>query len=707
MAKNEIYLYGSVGMSWWGEDYFPAQMVREQLAGMTGPITVRINSGGGVVADGLAIYTMLVDYPDTVNVVIDGMAASSASLIAMAGTTITMRLGSSMMIHDAARDWVDGRGTEQDHLDEARRLSVLSNAVADVYAKRAGITREEARALMKAETFMDGPAAVAAGFATHYDDSIKAATAATFDYRIYAHAPAALLGSAQKLGKEVPKEAVLAMMAGNPRPTTQPKKGNTMSQDTATIAAVAGQPTATPHPTAAQAAPPAQAAPAAPSQPTMAAAPPTPDALRTERERTAAIMQSVQMAGLGMDIAQDLIARGVPTTAALAEITAKWQAKGDIDIPSHGATRAVVTADARDKFIMGAAKGLMMRAGINGGERNEFTGLTLSEMAKECLNQSGQRITMMGRREYVGAAFTMSGGMHGTSDFVNILAAVANKAMLVGYETADETFDIFTRKINLPDFKRMNMVGLDMLPALREVKPGAEYKHVTMGERAESIAVVTYGELFAITREAIINDDTSAFTRLPQMFGRMARVTVGDLVYAILTGTPTMSDGKTLFHADHDNLAGTGSALTLASVSAGRAAIRRQQSGKKGDANRRTLNLNAQYLIVPATLEMVANQLIRSAVDPTENKGMAINPIQNSLTVIVDPRLDNVSTTAWYLAASPNAVDTIGVGYLDGVETPYLEEQPGFSTDGVTYKVRIDAGASALGWNGLWKNPGA
>lgn len=216
--SNEIVLEGSVGYSWWGEDSFTPSDVRTMLDGRSGPLTVRLNSGGGIATDGQAIYSMLVAYPGEVTVIVEGIAASAASLIAMAGDKIVMPLGALLIIHDPASMWVDGRGTEADHLKAAEALAVLSKAYAGIYAKRAGITVEAARKIMRAETYYDGEAAVAAGFATAVDDSVELAAAATFDYRIYAHAPGALRAGAEGLRARVPQEAVMAMFAGQARP---------------------------------------------------------------------------------------------------------------------------------------------------------------------------------------------------------------------------------------------------------------------------------------------------------------------------------------------------------------------------------------------------------------------------------------------------------------------------------------------------------
>jgi ATP-dependent protease ClpP protease subunit len=106
---HEINLSGSVGASWWGEECFTAQSVREQLANLSGPVTVKLNSGGGLATEGAAIYNALVDYPGEVTVEVVAVAASAASLIAMAGDRIVMRLGAWMLIHDPAQPWTEGR----------------------------------------------------------------------------------------------------------------------------------------------------------------------------------------------------------------------------------------------------------------------------------------------------------------------------------------------------------------------------------------------------------------------------------------------------------------------------------------------------------------------------------------------------------------------------------------------------------------------
>lgn len=126
-------------------------------------LTVKINSPGGEVFDGIAIYNALKDHKATVNVQIDGLAASAASFIAQAGDTIAIQRNASMMIHDAAGLAI---GNATDMRELADLLDGASDNIADIYSQRAGGTVDEWRAKMKATTwYNNGQEAVDAGLA--------------------------------------------------------------------------------------------------------------------------------------------------------------------------------------------------------------------------------------------------------------------------------------------------------------------------------------------------------------------------------------------------------------------------------------------------------------------------------------------------------------------------------------------------------------
>lgn len=372
---------------------------------------------------------------------------------------------------------------------------------------------------------------------------------------------------------------------------------------------------------------------------------------------------------------------------------------GEASSPVAG-TYTVTVEDQRDKVKAGMTQALLARAGLEKHDsQNQFRGYTLSEMARASLESVGFKVVGMGKMEMIAAAFT-----HSTSDFTNLLANIANKSMLKGVEEAGETFQLITSKGVLNDFKPTKRVDLNVFPSLDKVAEGAEYKYASIGDRGETIVLATYGKLFSITRQAIINDDLEAFTKVPRLMGRAAIRTIGDLVYAILTGNPAMSDGTALFHANHKNLL-TGAAISTDAVDAMRVAMGKQQLDKV------TLNTRLKNLIVPLALEGLAQTVKTSQFKvggaASTNTQTVPNTVANTFEVVADARLDAASSQVWYGSADPTTNDVIEVAYLDGNETPTLEQQNGWDVDGVEMKVRMDAGVKALSFFGLSKNPGA
>ncbi|EBA08943.1 unknown protein encoded within prophage CP-933U [Sagittula stellata E-37] len=444
------------------------------------------------------------------------------------------------------------------------------------------------------------------------------------------------------------------------------------------------------------------AAPVAPTPTPVDAAAIRQQAAQDERARIAGIDTVAQQLGADEALVTQAKEDGMSVDAFRTAAVDAFAAKAQADTRGIGGARqtATVQADAREKFVQGAELGVMARAGL-GGERNEFTGLTLSELARQSLDLLGIR-SPASRLDMVGMAFTQAGS-HTTSDFAHILSSIAGKAALKGWEEAEETFQLWTSVGTLTDFKPTTRVGLGLLDALPEVVEGANYTYGTVGDRGEPITLATYGRLFRITRQAIINDDLSMLSSIPMKGGRAARRTIGNLVYGVLTGNPNMSDGTALFHADHNNLAGSGAAPSIATLSAGRTAMKTQKEREGGPS----LNIRPAYILSPAALETDFDQLINSTVDPTATKGHAKNPVAGMAEVISDARLDDASATAWYLAANPAAFDTIEVAYLDGVQSPYIEQKTGWTSDGVELKVRIDAGVAPLDFRTMYKNAGA
>lgn len=657
-GRVEIFLYDVIGG--WG--ITAQQFVSDcKEAGVfeASAVDLHIHSPGGDVMQGFAIFNTLSRLKAKLDIWVDGVAASMASMIVcLPGATVHMPENAWLMVH---KPWGGIAGDSDDMRDYAAWLDRNEALMLSAYMNKTGLGQEELEAMLKAETWLNGAEAVEKGFADTLEPELQAAACVNQnklkDYQNMPEQINNLFGPRAEapVSQPQPAQNPAPQAANNPpaqQPTQQPLAGNI------DITALAAQ-----------------------LQQQMQAA-------NTERvSAVSAVFDAFPAFGsLKAECITDISCSAEQARTKLLNALAAGTT------PSAGPSAVHIHAGNGNIVGDSIRAAVMNRAGYAQAEKdNAYNGYTLRELARASLVDRGIGISGVGTAQaMVGLAFT-----HSSSDFGNILMDVAHKAALLGWDEASETFEQWTRKGTLTDFKTAHRVGLESLASLRKVRAGAEYKYVTIKDRGEPIALATYGELFSIDRQTIINDDLDMLTRIPQAMGLAARATVGDLVWAVLTSNPKMSDGKPLFHADHGNLVTAD--LTIEGLDTARKAMLLQKSGD------RRLNIRPAYMLTPVAIESRANQLIKSASVPgaDANSGI-VNPIQNFVTVASEARLDDSSPTDYYLTAAQGR-DTIEVAYLDGIDTPYLEQQQGFTVDGAAFKVRIDAGVAPLDWRGLVK----
>lgn len=349
----------------------------------------------------------------------------------------------------------------------------------------------------------------------------------------------------------------------------------------------------------------------------------------------------------------------------------------------------------KEKFRTAATDAILLRGGIIRDKENDLAALGLRELARECLIRAGHSGFGQNLPQLIGRALT-------SSDFPQVLADSANKSLFAGYETASESWMQWCGTGNANDFKPHSAVRPSEMSDMEEVAELGEYTYGTRGEEQEEFRIATYGKLFAISRQAIINDDLGALTTIPQAHGEAAGRKIGDVAYVALTGNEAMGDGKALFHTSHANLAAAGAEVSIESLAAGIAAMRKQ----KDILGLRSLNIRPQFFLGPVSMEGFCEQLFLSHLEGTQASPGKVNPYSgNYFTRIYDPRLDDDSEKSWYLAGPKGK--TVVVFFLNGVQSPYLEMAHGWTVDGIEYKVRIDCGAKAVDWRALYKNPGA
>ncbi|MDO2790722.1 Clp protease ClpP [Escherichia coli] len=591
-------------------------------------INLRIHSPGGDVFEGIAIYNLLRNHPADITVYIDGVAASMASVVAMAGDRVVMPENAMMMIH---KPWGISGGNAGDMRDYADLLDKVETVLIPAYARKTGKSAQEITATLEDETWMDGKECLKHGFADELLPSVRAMA------RIESKRTGDFLHMPETIKGMITPPQGAANIAGN-----EQKRINGISE----VFSLFGS----------------------------------------------------RYDGIKMACLEDASCTPEMAREKLLNELGRESTPSNKNTPPHiYAGNGNITGDA-------IRQGLYSRLGYERPERgNPYAMMSLFEMAQASLVDRGITVSgFINRSQVVNAAFT-----HSSSDFSHILAGGAEKSVLKGWQDSGETFQKWTRTGSLSNFHEAKRVGLNGFSKLDKVPEGAEYKYITTSDKGVPIALATYGNIFSVTRQAIINDDLTQLTTIPMAMGRAAARTVGNLVYLLLTSNGKFTDGKALFHADHKNLIAKD--MDMEGLNEARKLMRLQE-----DANGDSLNITPAFVLVPAALESAAHRAIlsSSSLFPVDGVGTInqnpgiINVVKDMAEVIVEPRLDKANNKEWYVAAA-KGMDTIEVAYLDGIDTPYLEEQEGFTVDGVAWKVRIDAGVAALDYRGLLKSSGA
>ena len=336
-------------------------------------------------------------------------------------------------------------------------------------------------------------------------------------------------------------------------------------------------------------------------------------AREAERTRVSTIYDLTGRLNLERSFAEDLVTRGTDIDEARRLILDQVAAKSEetrtfphVSVPLGGQDESLNRRDAVANALLHRYSPTLFP--LEDAAR-QYRGMTLLELARESLGNAGTNTRGLSRDEVATRA------LHSTSDFPEILAAVTNKTLRQAYDVYPRTFTLFCRQVLATDFKAMHRVQLGEAPQLLEVGESGEFKRGTLGESKESYRVKTYGRVVAITRQVLINDDLDAFTRIPAMYGNSIAQLESDVVWSIITSNPAMADGKSLFDVSHKNLAGTGTALAVDAVGAGRAAMAKQTGLDK----KTILNIRPAFLIVPAALELKAEQLVAQNIVPASS----------------------------------------------------------------------------------------
>jgi hypothetical protein len=380
-----------------------------------------------------------------------------------------------------------------------------------------------------------------------------------------------------------------------------------------------------------------------------------------------------------------------------------------------------------EKFRDAAVDSLTMRkvavanpaAGASSLSRMGFV-----DLARECLAQTGVRTIGMGKEEILRAAFGRSSigtsiigrtsvPSMGTSDFDYILANSANKILLQAFAQTRSTFQQWMKIGQLNDFKTYDRVRLSDAPGFDLVPEGGEVKYGALSNTREQIKLYTYAKNLAFTREALINDDLSAFDPF-MMYGSAAKRKIEAIAYSPLTDNPTMADTGALFNSTavtsaggHANLAGTASDPSASTISDGEMAMW-AQAGPNGTE----LGIRPKFFISgiyhKANIFILLNSMSLPIAQMSSNVANNLRDMDfnGGYVPILSPVFASTNRK-WFLATEYTQEPTIEVAFLDGIQNPTVTEfDQSPNTLGKVYQAVIDVAAKALSFRGMYENAG-
>jgi hypothetical protein len=460
------------------------------------------------------------------------------------------------------------------------------------------------------------------------------------------------------------------------------------------------------------------------------------EAAKAERTRVSEIMALCRAHGIESKESDAFVSDGTTVVDAQRKIL-------DVlaDRTKSMGSNVQVVKDDRAKFGQAAMESLEMRMGKTSSREakhggNELAIFSLSDLARECLVRAnipvpknkddmirlalkGPSILQSDIDRFARGSEIISGT---TSDFPYILAAAANKSMLEGYGAVATSYEQWAKIGSLSDFKATNRVKLSEAGDLQRVYEAGKYKETAFSEDQNPIQVFTYGLKFNISRQAIINDDMSAFTTIPGRLGRSARRLPNTLAVIVLLTNGTMNDGTALFASAHNNnSANANYALdTIAHGVNGIKNARKMLGEQRGmlhamaSAASNTLYMGLEMtvlLVATDDQEFIARQIIASNTNPNQNNMGVINPLQGAASVVKelllgDSQLSGYSTSAYFGFASPADAPVVEVAFLNGQREPFMEEVDQTDADGRVYKVRLDCGAAATDYAGAARETG-
>lgn len=710
-ASAEIMLYNDIG-------YFgiTAEAFVKSLSdlGEIKDLTVRINSYGGEVFDGFAIYNRLRESKAHKVVIVDGVAASIASVIAMAGDEVKVPKNAFFMIHDPS---IMIAGTAKELTVAVDLLKELKSKAITIYRdkiKRAGakeMSESEIADMMEKETWINAENSVIYGLADDVIDETDNEEPVT-NKKI--RLPESLKEVFLSLNKTQP--------SGMKTPTMN--KGGSMKvcphckkeiNENAVFCQHCGKAIAA----------------ASPDPELMAAAhkkeleDAREETAKNERKRVQDISAACRKYNMTAEVEKELIESGESYEKATAKILEKIAVPPISPKTTDTHTGTFITVDGDEKFRTHLTNSLAVSNGLEKDQkvidevRKDVQVSTLHGAMRVCLQRKGVDSSFMTPEQLVDKTLRMIGTS--SSDLPAALEAVANKSLTAGFAEAPTTYQQFvaTREVN--DFKTNNIVSVSNFADLDIIPEGGQFRDAKISDKKETYSINTKGKKYTISRNALINDDMDVFSRIPRLMGaavprKINRDVYDQLCSASLAGPTMNEDSQTLFETTyHHNVVANSGSVSVSSIAAAQRKLMEMPLPKaEPDTVTQYANITGRYLITGSANMIAITQVLGSGMDISKSIPGVLNPYAGGVIIpIFDAYLQALLTAqsksnAFYLAADPMALETIGVAYLRGNRTPTFRSanSPVGEALGLVYDIFFDWGIYFADYRGLIYNDG-
>ena len=297
-----------------------------------------------------------------------------------------------------------------------------------------------------------------------------------------------------------------------------------------------------------------------------------------------------------------------------------------------------------------------------------------------------------------------------TMSLPGIMSNIANKSLLAGFDFVENAWRRIAKIGSVRDFKTVTRYRLTADMGFEPIAYGGEFKHGGVGEESYTNKADTYGKMFGIYREDIINDDLDALKEVPFRIGEGAALTINKVFWTLWLSNP-----GSFFSSGHKNYkTGADTALSIDGLTLARNTFSKQRRPAPGGSGKDPLGVRPKLLLVPASLEILADQLMTSVTinEFTSAPKSDKNPHTGKFEVVASDYLDNEDYTgfsdkAWYLLAEPSAIPAIEVVFLNGKQVPTVEKNDMvFNRLGIEFRGYLDFGVKEQDFRGALKMKG-